>query len=804
VSVFTVTGHFLWREKWSQRRYEPAIERSADASRVALSTIAGTGGTDANKLAASQDSGEERWPQVEQAVRVVDAATGKVVISTKSEAVLKGQNFSLSPDGTRLVVIDRPSLKIFDLPPMTGEDRAKYAALQTDAPTLTAPGLRSSSENSASDEVFDVASNDAEEAQQVAPVDAPTPGVEARTQTGSAQPSPEKTTDTTAVTFKTSSKTVVVDVVITDSKGRPIRGLSAQDFQMQEDGKPQRVNYFHEFSGAVSGGNDSGKPAPAAEPALPRNVFTNNQLTREDEPVTVFLLDLLNTPPQAQWFAEQELIKFLKNKPKSSQFALCALTNSLHLIQGFTTDEGLLIVSARGKKGGTHWSPLLEVNKGLIAGKQMQQEVAAFDPSKQFVVQMFEQAAAEERADELDRRVSITTDAFAQLARYLAGVPGRKNVVWLSASFPLGIFPNNDLFNAFSETRSYEALMKRTANLLAEAHVAVYPVDARGLMAETAFAASSAFNPAPPSPGSLAPAPAGAVNTLANTSANAQSPNPFMQATHESLENQVGDQSTMDQIASDTGGKAFYNTNGITEAIQTAVEQGSNYYMLSYTPSNRNYDGRFRKIKVSLSSKNYHLAYRRGYFADDPSAPQKQDKDSLSHDVGVAAMQHGSPQSHQIVFATRVVPVGNPTKPESTNPSGARKRRKGPAINEVQRYAVDFAIAAPQLRFVEQADLHHGVFAFMMSSFDDEGKALSRLASRTTADLKASSYRDVMVSGFRIRQEFDVPTNAAFLRLGVEDELTRNLGTVEVALPIPVPPDDPTLRAHVLPPIEPD
>ena len=149
-----------------------------------------------------------------------------------------------------------------------------------------------------------------------------------------------------------------------------------------------------------------------------------------------------------------------------------------------------------------------------------------------------------------------------------------------------------------------------------------------------------------------------------------------MQDTHESLEDQVGDQSTMDQIASDTGGKAFYNTNGITEAIQTAVEQGTNYYMLSYTPANRNYDGRFRKIKLTLASKGYHVAYRRGYFADDPAAPLKQEKDALSRDVGLAAMQHGSPQSHQIVFATRVVPVGKPTKvdPAKQSASQARKR----------------------------------------------------------------------------------------------------------------------------------
>jgi len=149
--------------------------------------------------------------------------------------------------------------------------------------------------------------------------------------------------------------------------------------------------------------------------------------------------------------------------------------------------------------------------------------------------------------------------------------------------------------------------------------------------------------------------------------------------------------------------------------------------------------------------------------------------------------------------------VGKPTKVDPEKQSlNQPKRKKGLAATEVQRYMVDYAIAGPQLHFVEQGELRHGVFDLMASAFDDEGRALSRLASRTTADLKAPSYRDVMESGFRIRQEFDVPTNAAFLRLGIEDELTRNLGTVEIALPVPVLPEDSPLRAHVLPPIEPD
>jgi hypothetical protein len=275
--------------------------------------------------------------------------------------------------------------------------------------------------------------------------------------------------------------------------------------------------------------------------------------------------------------------------------------------------------------------------------------------------------------------------------------------------------------------------------------------------------------------------------------------------THESIESQELDQSTVNQIAQDTGGKAFFNTNGVKEAIQTAVEQGSEYYMLSYTPTNRNYDGRLRKINVALAGRGYHLAYRRGYFADDPFSPLRQEKDALAHDVGVASMQHGSPQSHQILFATRIVPIGKPVKVDAPRQTQSKKD-KGPVIAEVQHYSVDYAIAAPQLQFSVEGDTHHGTFDFMASTFDDDGKALSRTASRIVADLKPQSFRDVMAGGFRVHQELAISVNAASVRLGIEDELNRKLGTVEIPLPVPPPPDQPSAaKAHrTLPEVEPD
>ena len=106
---------------------------------------------------------------------------------------------------------------------------------------------------------------------------------------------------------------------------------------------------------------------------------------------------------------------------------------------------------------------------------------------------------------------------------------------------------------------------------------------------------------------------------------------------------------------------------------------------------------------------------------------------------------------------------------------------------EVQHYSVDYTIAAPQLQFSVEGDNHHGIFDSMASTFDDDGKALSRTASHIVAGLKAQSFHDVMAGGFRVHQELAIPVNATSLRLGIKDEFNRKLGTVEIPLPVPSP-----------------
>jgi hypothetical protein len=177
-------------------------------------------------------------------------------------------------------------------------------------------------------------------------------------------------------------------------------------------------------------------------------------------------------------------------------------------------------------------------------------------------------------------------------------------------------------------------------------------------------------------------------------------------------------------------------------------------------------------------------------------------------------MQHGSPQSHQILFAVRVIPMGKPRKVESSaaaaQPSSRRNKKPdhNPQIVEppaTQPYAIDYAITPAQLRFDSAVDgIRQGVTNFMVASFDNDGTPRTSIVSQAKSELKPESYRDVEAGGVRLHQEVDIPVTAAFLRMGVQDGLSGRMGTIEIPLPVKAVPGVEQSLLRSMPEIEPD
>ena len=806
VTAFTVTGHRLWHQNWNRERFLPAVVRSGDRRRFAVSNFT-------LSRPAEKDSTESDPDILEQNIQILETASGHPVQSLiASPAVIGAQNFSLSPDGTRFAILHNSQIELYNLPKVSEEEQAKFTALKADVPGLYIVPKADSSTTAEAEDPADTAADipSTSGAESIVPFDSKAPAA-AFSQASISPASATRREDSSRpmVTFKAGTQVVVVDVVVTDGKGHPVKGLPAEDFQLAEDGRVQRLHSFHEFGG----------PEPAPVPPKPEtpssNVFSNRPDAPDPGSVTVVLLDLLNTPVADQLFARKQLIKFLKSKPKNLQFALCTLSadknSHLRLIQGFTLDEDLLLAAVNGNKAGTKPARLQKAAETQDAVNSVT-ELASGDPMSHWenLLSGLQKMQAYEQESDTNERVSITIDAFSQLARYLSGIPGRKNLVWLSGSFPVTIAPNPELDNPSVESHNYSSMVRQAASLLAQGQIAVYPVDVRGLLAGDISAASSNPGLAPMGARSATTVAAGQAARDGSFSKPGQlasiSPNEaFQDQTMQALAARSAEFTTMNQVAQETGGKAFYNTNGIGDAIAAAVEQGSNYYTLSYSPLNKNYDGRFRKIKVALEEKGYHLHYRPGYFADDPYAPAKDA--AVARNMAMAAMQHGSPQSRQIRFAVRVVPIGPKKKIDNSKQIliASRKKPVLPATVEVQHYRMDFAVDSSDLHFIPQENGgHSSKLNLMIAAYDGDGRQISGLSAIWAGNLSPAAYDDVVSGGVRIEQELDVPVPAVSLRLGIEDQMSNSLGTVELPLPVADAPDMPRTVRHSLPEIEPN
>jgi VWFA-related protein len=758
--------------------------------------------------------------------------------------MLNGQNFSLSPDGLRLAVLRGTQIEIYDLPEMSSEEQAKYSGAKADVPGLYIPPV-DTEQSEANGSGFTAAEDEADTAtkEETASTDSSNPPTTPRSSfsavVNQAPPPPTSlpadgnSPTSSMITLKSRTQVVALDVVVTDPKsGHTVKSLPREDFQVREDGKPQAITYFDEVEPRSSPPVHQQKPV-LQQKEVAADIFTNDSPAPESESVTLILYDLLNTPADEQQRAKLELLKFLQSKPKGTRFALCALSDTLQMVQGFTDDEDRLVKAVKGQKGSLRYTSLQNqdiqdqqtiswLTQG--AAKLVSRGGGRFGPIAQNMQDMggrLEQDESQRHGRDLDIRAWLTMDAFAQLARYLAAIPGRKSLIWLSGSFPLGIFPGVDLRNSDVSTDSYTEQVKQAVNLLAESHIAVYPVDVRGLTAYSMQTPTFTNAPDSTQPSSASQLPyspsseAKRLYELGNLSAagdiGANLPggdSPFMQ--------EMTDHGIMDRIAADTGGKAFYNTNGIRQAMEVALEQERNYYAFSYAPSNKRYDGKFRRIRVSLApiDKKLRVNHRSGYFATDPDAGEFA-KDAAKG-FGLVAMQHGSPQAHQIFFAARVVPLGKP-RPVDPAAAGAvlpvsNKKKKHQERNarpaepvEMQRYVVDYAVTPNQLHFnATPQGIRHGIINFMITSFDENGTLRTSIVSRATSDLKPENYQEIQVGGLRLRQQVDVPVQAASMRLGVQDALTGHMGTVEVPLPVKVLPGVEQSLTHAMPEIEPD
>jgi len=518
---------------------------------------------------------------------------------------------------------------------------------------------------------------------------------------------------------------VLIDLVAANENGTPVTGLTQDDLTLLEDGRPQKIALFSSSSQELQKNADM-KPDP-----LPPDVYSNNPKYRQPAgPLVLMLLDGLNTGTVDQAYSRQQMLRYLRTQLKADQrVAVFVLAQDLLLLQDFTSDSRLLIDALEK-------SP---VKKSMAISRgdpiTVTPEEAAIMPAKMLAA--LDRLNQERAVDSIDARISLTLAALRSIAGAMAGYPGRKNLIWVSAAFPLSLSPLDTGYSDLSRSEVPE--IQQTARLLSSAQIAIYTVDARGLV------------------GGMEPKPSGLVSTVAGLDQPAGEDEMTKTAVQVDASH-----AAMEQLAQATGGRAFYNGNDLSKAVASGVSDGASYYTLGYYPERKTWDGKFRRIKIKTIRKGIKIRCREGYYAFDSAQargrPNTKQPDRMQELVGAFAPMPAT----GVTFRAHLAPL----------------------LADHSSQEVQFRVDADSISF-EDAGMgrQRCNLDFAAFSVAADGKIVESVAKTVDAQLQADQYANVVQNGLPFRMEIRTSPGNQRLRLAVRDNRTGTVGTLEIPLP---------------------
>lgn len=566
---------------------------------------------------------------------------------------------------------------------------------------------------------------------------------------------------TATPTIRTSTRIVYIDVVVRDRSGHIVRNLDKSSFSLTEDGKPQRIDLFEPHTGSVP------KPAPTRGP---NGLVSNLPANSRDLSLNLVLFDLLDTDPTDQAFARERMISFLRALPPGKQVALFVLSNQLHMVQGVTSDSDTLVRAAQS-------IDLKQLNRTRSPTQQNRDlDTEAYADSQATIARVggaLESSLRGEDFQNLKARLNATGDAFIELARAVNGYPGRKNLFWLAGSFPSsttnslqaistgqltsiggpGIGPSADpltgaptrggagsrlsLTNGGNVGAGTAPLSERADRAVADSEIAVYPISVVGVETDSI-----------------------GVDQIGVGTAGSHTADTQAQTFHDRQDSRE----TMNNIARETGGEAFYGNNDVSRLLEHGFEDSENYYTLAFQPSNHDWNGKYRKLNVSLADRGYNLSYRRGYFGLPEQPPT-----NVAHQFQTA-MRLDTPPSTMLSLRSA---------PSLAAPTAATGAPPAAQTNTTLDIAgVGFTTAPDGQR---HARLQVGLMAYPL----DREREPIQTSGTLNLNLTPEQYADLLQNGVSIKQQLPLKTGRYVLRVGVLDTGSGRIGTL--TLPIQMP-----------------
>jgi VWFA-related protein len=411
-------------------------------------------------------------------------------------------------------------------------------------------------------------------------------------------------------TFRTVTRLVEVSITVLDKKGNAVAGLEPADFVLLDEGKPRPVELFR-----FDGGRQAGA-AGASAAILAPGTFTNLPSANDNAPrnVAALVLDSINTPPEQSTAARGQMMRYLRTLAPQTVVAVFLMGGQLHILHDFTDDAASL--RARLEKV-TLGMPLASLTD-LTLEAQRFIEMFRDDPAMLEIAR--EMVGAEAVANGAARRYRMERSLaeMEALGTHLAGIPGRKSLVWIGGGFSMVVGDMGTTRRGSVDT--FEEKVRQVSRRLAQQGIVLYVVDSKGIE----------------SPG----------NTLAASRAsqpNLSSPSPTRSMELDAVADAITSDpyAAMELMASITGGRFLQNTNDLTSGFkQVAADLQGSYALGFYMPEDP--DKKWHKLRVRVRRSGLNVRHREGYLADSQSAPAKWTEEmwrtSFSNPIGSSAI----------------------------------------------------------------------------------------------------------------------------------------------------------------------
>ena len=566
-----------------------------------------------------------------------------------------------------------------------------------------------------------------------------------------------------SVTFQVEVNYVDVDAVVTDQNGAFVSGLTRDDFEVFEDGKPQKIDMFSYVELPVE---RVVRFAPLNRPVT-SDVRSNERTF--DGRVYVLVMDDLDISPLRTSIVKQSAREFIEQHFGANDIAAVVYTSGRSdATQDFTNDRRLLVAAIDKFIGRRLQSAAIEAldrhyQNELTKGLGDRDYELAPNPNANV-----KDAAAPVNIRDMEReqRTYAVLDTLKNLGEFMAGVRGRRKAVLL---FSEGLeIPMSEIYGVHTATDVVGAI-KDAITAAARSNVSFYALDPRGLIGMTSEYIEIA--------GSHAPEVAlGAFGSL-----NAQ---------QGMLTDMKVSQDSLRTLSEETGGFAAVNLNMLGSAFARIVDLNSRYYVLGYYPPSSARDGRFHRIEVRTKRDGLRVSARRGYASPRGRTPTERKRDEEARRSREARRGGVNNMSAELREALNA-PLYRSGLAFSVHAAPFRLNQKEASV------ALAIELDGSRLQFAQKDGLFANNLEVSFFGINQDGRARRTTRSEMNLALRPDSFKRVQGGGLRLNPRMTLEPGRYQIRVGIRDSNAR-VGTVFHELVVPDFRSDPVMLSGML------